>query len=146
MAKIDFVGGSTGWHRAKLIDTSIEHFKEWWLFGTDYTRHWMPTGLRLRPEHTDLTNYYIHLGVLGGVLLPIFLVMMIIISIRGLTQKFRTYGGTLPDNFALWCAACALVAHAVTFLSVSYFGQLYAMVFMLFGFAGGMIHNRVKAL
>src|SRR5262245_11042364 len=42
MARIDITGGSTGWHRAQLVRSSIEHLNEWWLSGTDYTRHWMP--------------------------------------------------------------------------------------------------------
>ena len=44
MARIDIAGGSTGYYRAQLIRSSIEHLHEWWSVGTDYTRHWMATG------------------------------------------------------------------------------------------------------
>src|SRR5262249_37069195 len=37
MARIDITGGSTGWYRAQLIRSSLEHFDEWWATGTDYT-------------------------------------------------------------------------------------------------------------
>ena len=36
ISRIDLVGGSTGWHRSRLIQSSIEHLSEWWLYGTDY--------------------------------------------------------------------------------------------------------------
>ena len=51
MARIDITGGSTGWHRARLISAAMEHFNEWWLTGTDYTRHWMPTGILANSDH-----------------------------------------------------------------------------------------------
>jgi hypothetical protein len=45
IARIDLTGNSTGWHRARLIESSMEHLSEWWFAGTDRTRHWMPTGV-----------------------------------------------------------------------------------------------------
>jgi hypothetical protein len=66
LAHIDLTGSSTGWHRARLIESTIEHFDEWWLGGTDYTRHWMPTGVSWSENHTDITNHYIQMGVIGG--------------------------------------------------------------------------------
>ena len=66
MARVPIVPGSTGWHRARLIQSAFEHLSEWWLAGTDYTRHWMPTGVSWSPDHTDITNHYIKMGVIGG--------------------------------------------------------------------------------
>ena len=63
IARIDIAGGSTGWHRAQLIRSSIEHLDEWWLAGTDYTRHWMPTGIYANEMHTDITNHVLAMGV-----------------------------------------------------------------------------------
>ena len=45
IARIDLTGSSTGYHRAALIDAAITHANEWWVGGTDHTRHWMPYGL-----------------------------------------------------------------------------------------------------
>lgn len=132
MALTDFVGGSTGWHRAKLIDASIEHIGEWWLTGTDYTRHWMPYGLPSVPQHTDLTNYYIHLGVLGG--LPLLLCFVFL-----LVKSFRIIGRRIQEmrvnqdagEFMLWCSGSALFAHSITFLSISYYDQMYVLFYLL---------------
>ena len=76
-ARIDLAGGSTGWHRARLISSAIEHIGEWWFIGTEYTRHWMPTGVSWSPNHTDITNHYILIGIRGGLILVILFVMII---------------------------------------------------------------------
>ena len=34
-----------------LIESALNHLKEWWLAGTDYTLHWMPTGVSWSAEH-----------------------------------------------------------------------------------------------
>ena len=50
MARIDITGGSTGYFRAQLIQSAINHLSEWWFAGTDYTRHWMLTGIAAQSE------------------------------------------------------------------------------------------------
>lgn len=129
ISKIDLSGGSTGWHRSFLIDTTIAHFSEWWLFGTDHTRHWMPMqGTAMSPTHTDITNYYIGFGVAGG-----FLAMVLILAAvaKCLAWVGTIYRSMLPerpnDAFMIWCYGAALFSHLVTGISVSYFDQ--SMVF-----------------
>jgi len=128
ISKIDISGGSTGWHRSFLIEQTIKHFDEWWLFGTDYTRHWMPKqGIAWSPNHTDITNYYIGFGVIGG-----FLAMALVIAKMGVCFKWvgeiirKNEEENLEsenDNFLIWCLGCSLFAHAVTGVSVAYFDQ-----------------------
>ena len=64
IGRIDLVGGSTGEHRSRLIQSAIEHLPEWWLAGTDYTRHWMPSGIESRAHryHQPLPGYKASLG------------------------------------------------------------------------------------
>jgi hypothetical protein len=125
ISKIDLSGGSTGWHRSFLIDTTIAHFGEWWLFGTDHTRHWMPDqGTAMSPTHTDITNYYIGFGVAGG-----FLAMLLILA--AVAKSFAwvgvIYRSMLPDRpndaFMIWCFGAALFSHLGTGISVAYFDQ-----------------------
>ena len=61
LARIDLVGGSTGWHRYHLVDKFFDYFHEWWLLGTPNTGHWGP-GLH------DVTNQFVAEGVSGGIL------------------------------------------------------------------------------
>ncbi|MEP4078159.1 hypothetical protein [Haloferula sp.] len=134
MTLMDFVGGSTGWHRARLIDAAYEHLGEWWFLGTDYTRDWMPYGLPEVPEHCDLTNYYILFGVVGGLPLMLSLVAILWKSIKLLVDRIsEVVDYDESQGFFLWCVASVLIAHSITFLSISYFDQIYVFFWMLIG-------------
>lgn len=140
MALMDFVGGSTGWHRAYLIDMAVKHLDEWWLFGTDVTKHWMPYALSPDGEHCDLTNYYIHLGVIGGLPLVISLIAIVWKCFRVVGASLTGEdGGDERDGFTRWCVGACLFAHAITFLSISYFDQMYVFYWMLVGGLSGFV-------
>jgi hypothetical protein len=143
MALLDLVGGSTGWHRAYLIDTALAHFDEWWLLGTDRTRHWMPYGLAAVPEHCDLTNYYVQLGVTGGIGLTALLGVVLWKSFKRVGLELDQCTENQPERcFASWCIGATLLAHALTFLSISYFDQIHVFFWGLVGGLTGMLTRR----
>ena len=117
MAKMDVFSGSTGFHRALLIDEALHHIDEWWLSGTKETKSW---GGHLE----DVTNQYINEGVYGGLL-------TMALYIRVVARSFKAVGSSvrilqrhdLKTAFCVWTLGAALFAHAITFLSVSYFDQ-----------------------
>jgi hypothetical protein len=131
LARIDLTGSSTGWHRAYLIETAFAHLSEWWLAGTDFTRHWMEYGVGWSENHIDITNYYLNMGVWGG--LPL---MFLFITI--LAKGFSFVGQSLhhatdlssDDQFMIWTLGASLFAHAATFLSVSYFDQSIVLLYL----------------
>jgi hypothetical protein len=124
LGRIDLTGGSTGWHRAALIESFLAHFHEWWAFGTDRTKHWMPNAAGPTTEHTDITNAYIGFAIVGG--LPALLLILAILwrafAWVGIAAGTRT-GVTSPLGFVAWCLGSALFAHATTSISVAYFDQ-----------------------
>lgn len=131
IARIDLAGGSTGWHRAKLIDSSIEHFGEWWFAGSDYTRHWMPTGVSWSPDHCDITNHYIYVGVIGG--FPALLAFILIIkrSFQFISQSLSNLRSINPDRtFYSWCLGATLFAHLVSMIGIGYFDQVLLAEFL----------------
>lgn len=140
MASIDLVGGSTGWHRAYLIDQGLKHFNEWWLWGSDYTRHWIASGVRWNPNHIDVTNYYLHMGVTGGVVVVISLIALIVSGFRLLyraIKNLRAAGDEL--EIVPWCVGAAITAHAISFISISYFDQMYIFFYVLIGFVPALV-------
>ena len=140
MASLDLVGGSTGWHRARLIDQSFVFLDEWWLWGSDYTRHWMSSGTRWNPNVVDMTNYYLHLGVTGGIGLSIILICFIGASFNMLGRRMQQMREVGSDNeIVLWCAGVALAAHAMSFVSISYFDQMYVFFYILVGSVPGLV-------
>jgi hypothetical protein len=124
LSRIDLTSGSTGYHRAALIDAFLSHFKEWWAFGTDHTKHWVPYIQGPTPEHTDITNAYIGYAVVAGLPALIFFLAILWRSFTYVGIEARkSYRGTSRDSFVAWCLGSALFAHATTNISVSYFDQ-----------------------
>lgn len=123
---IDLVGGSTSWHRAALIDAAWRHLDEWWLAGTDYTRHWLPYGVPWSQNHVDFTNHLIRMGIDGGIL-------QIIIFIVILKQAFTRVGEDIRRNherrFLVWTLGVMLLTHVVSFMSISYFDQSIVLLY-----------------
>lgn len=127
MARIDFVGGSTGWHRYIIFDTFISHFPDWFLTGNHTPGEW-------RWQMRDITNQYILEGLRGGILtLSIFLLVLI--------TCFRYIGGHLKASVSFasehtsyqwiaWLAGTGIFVHVVTFFGVSYFGQMIPLLFL----------------
>jgi len=146
MARIDLTGSSTGWFRSQLIRSSIEHLGEWWLAGTDYTRHWMATGIPANENHTDMTNHFLQQGVWGGLPLLILFVLM-------LRAAFRTVGSALVENehrapehrFLIWTLGAMLFGQLMNFWSISLFDQSIAFFYLLLASIGA-IHVSVAAV
>jgi hypothetical protein len=132
LARIDLAGGSTGWHRAYLIDMAFKHIDEWWLGGTDYTRHWMPTGVSWSEDHADITNHYLRFGTIGG--LPLMM-LLIGIFVRGFSYVGQTLMRLTESSsefcFLVWALGASLFAHAATCTSVSYFDQSSIFLYLI---------------
>ncbi|MCK9623050.1 MAG: O-antigen ligase family protein [Methylobacter sp.] len=139
ISHIDLTGSSTSWHRAALIDTALKHISEWWFAGTDFTRHWMVSGVQWSKDHVDITNYYLRMGVDGG--LPL---MFLFIAI--LTKGFSFVGqalqqaAALPSSsqFMIWALGASLFSHAATFISVSYFDQTFVFLYLTLAAISGV--------
>jgi hypothetical protein len=141
VARIDITGGSTGWHRAALIATTIAHFKEWWLVGTDITRHWMPTGVAWNERHTDLTNYYIAMGVWGGLLLMALFIAVITTGFAAVGRALKlSQNETFEDRFLIWTFGAILFGHVTTFFSVSYFDQSAVIFYLALAVIGSLVN------
>ena len=156
LARIDLTGSSTSWHRAYLIETAIAHFSEWWLVGTSYTRHWIPYGVPWSANHIDITNHYLRMGVDGG--LPLMLLFIAVLA-AGFSRVGRVMrqpdSPTSTPPFLTWVLGSSLFAHAATFLSVSYFDQSVAFLYMTLAAIGSTSiqesfvdaqHTRVTAM
>jgi hypothetical protein len=118
MARIDIFSGSTGYHRAYLIDQAISHFFDWWLVGVKSVASWGQDQL-----HGDITNEYIWQGINGGLLTMVLFITIIVVCFKivGRLQGDRD----LPTSVrrCAWALGAALFAHVLSYMSVSYFDQ-----------------------
>jgi hypothetical protein len=132
IGKLGHLIGGSGWHRSDLIDSFIHHFSEWWLIGTTYTRHWMPTGVLYSPDQTDITNQFIRVGVDGGMVTLILFIAVIVLCFRGVGQALKAAKNEpFAIRIILWAMGAALVAHIASFISVRYFDQIIVFWYLL---------------
>lgn len=139
---IDRIGdvlGGHGYHRSRLIDQAVRHIDEWWLLGTTYTAHWMPHVLPINPNMVDITNYYLRMGVDGGIITMILFILVVITafgSIGRCVEAFADANMPFTDTVTVWALGAALLGHASAFMSVSYFDQMVVFWYMLLGAIG----------
>lgn len=131
MARIDLTGSSTGWHRAELIRSAFDKLDEWWWVGTDFTRHWMPTGVSWNPDQADITNQYLYYGVWGGLPLMLLFIGILLLAFRYVGQTLRMrVDAPWEEQFMIWALGAALFSQALTCLSVAYFDQSVLFLYL----------------
>ncbi len=139
MARIDLSGGSKGWHRAQLIRTSIAHLDEWWLTGTDYTRHWMATGIPANDQHIDVTNHLLTMGINGGLPLLFIFCMMLVIAFNSVGRTLRQHNDAPTEHgFLIWTLGAILFGHVWNFFSISYFDQSIVFFYLILASIGAV--------
>ncbi len=128
IGRVNIFSGSTGFHRAYLIDRAIANFGDWWLIGTKDTAAWGPDYAHL----FDVTNQYISEGARGGLLTLLLFVLIIVCSFRGVGRAVRALENEPRRvQLCLWAMGAALLSHVVTFFGISYFDQNYVMWYLL---------------
>lgn len=128
----DPIGGA-GWHRAKLIDLAIERFSEWWLagYGGD-DPGWGPS---LGMGHTDITNYYLIIGVKYGILGVIAFCGMLTVGMI-MVIRFHNLAKQLLLRSWYWSLGSVLVASLIAFNGFTLFGQSMTLFYCVLGFIG----------
>jgi hypothetical protein len=121
MARVDVFSGSSGWHRAYLLDRCIANFSDWWLVGTTSTANWAGEEARL----FDVTNQYISEAAHGGLLTLVLFIVIIACCFGGIGRAVRASAGSgqRATSWCLWAMGAALLTHVVSFMSVAYFDQ-----------------------
>jgi hypothetical protein len=129
-AKICAIVGGGGWHRSYLIEQAFSHLNEWWLIGTTYTAHWMPYALDERSA--DITNQYLVEGVDGGLITMLLFILLVARGFQGVGIALRGMQDfPFHERLMVWSMGAALLGHAISFLSVSYFDQIIVFWYML---------------
>jgi len=117
--RVSLFSGSTGDHRATLIDQAFHHFFEWALLGTQNTYIWGPD-----QNSTDITNTYLFQGIEGGLLTMILFIWVMVRCYRGIGLTVSNMEKeSFSDKIAVWALGAALFSHTVNFFSIQYFDQ-----------------------
>lgn len=138
--RLSSITGGTGWFRSYLIDQTISHFNEWWLFGTTYTAHWAPSGevTPADPNMMDITNHYIVQGVSGGLLKLVLFLAIIVVSFKIIGRWFKSENADPSVGILVWAAGVSLFSHCLSFVSTTYFDQIVVVWYWLLAVIASM--------
>jgi hypothetical protein len=143
LARVDVVSGSTGYHRAVLIDRAFANLSDWWLVGTKSTEAWAD-----KNDHLfDVTNAYILQGANGGLLTMILFIATICIAYKAVGRTVRLGEIDRPGSPSLklvWALGAALLVHTASYISVSYFDQNFVTWLMLLAFIATLCHDSLR--
>jgi len=128
MARVNIIGGSTGYHRYLLIDRAITRFDEWALLGTQSTSHW---GLGLG----DITNQYILEGARGGLITLVFFMVLLIMAVKTV-GRYSLRSMPIKQQWLAWCLCVSILGHCLSFMGVSYFGQIMMLLYLTLAIVG----------
>jgi len=116
IAHIDLTGGSSGYHRAEIIDMFIRHFPDWWLIGVKDTGSW-------GWDIWDVQNQYVNVGETGGIAAFIFFIILISRCFSRIGRARRAVEDDPQEQWHLWFLGSALFANVAAFFGVNYFDQ-----------------------
>ncbi len=123
LAHIDLTGGSSGYHRAELIDQCIRHFSDWWLIGTRDAGTWTW-------DMWDVQDQYVQVAEAGGLAALVLFIVMLKRLYGSLGDARKLVQDSVPQQWAFWLLGSALFAHLTAFFGINYFDQARVNWFM----------------
>jgi len=114
--RVDLVGGSSGFHRFNLVDQTIQHFWDWWLFGVKDTYSW-------GPDLWDHANQYVAVATNSGLLPLAFFIAILVLGFKLAGRARRSREGSRRGSRFVWALSAALLAHLFAFFGISYVDQ-----------------------
>lgn len=116
IARIDLTGGSSGYHRALIVDQFIRHFWDWWLIGVKDTATW---GWDL----WDVQNQYVAAGESGGLIAFCFFVALIVRAYIRLGKARKLAEPDTQEEWLFWLVGCSLFSNSLAFIGANFFDQ-----------------------
>jgi hypothetical protein len=124
IARVDIVGGSSGYHRAMLMNDFILHFRDWWLMGTAENARWGNT-------MWDLCNQFVAEGQYGGLASLICFLGLIYFCFSKIGTARKSVEGDSNKEWYFWILGATLFSHVIGFFGISYFDQTRVSWFAL---------------
>jgi len=133
LARIDLVGGSTGYHRYLVIDMAVRYFDHWWLIGVR-TPNFMTAEIS-----NDITNQYVRDGLFGGMPSLCLLILTIVFGFKSVRKLCLLAGQDRGKLWFSWSLGVCLLQHTIIFLALTYFGQATTIWYLELAMIGSML-------
>ena len=116
IARVNVVGGSSGYHRYELVNQTILHFRDWWLLGAKDTEQW---GYLMH----DTANAFVDAAVTGGLLGLVLFIVILVRTFRCVGLARKAANGERQRQLRYWAWGSWLLATVVSFFGITYFDQ-----------------------
>lgn len=120
------IGGSSGYHRAVLVDNFVRHFDQWWMLGTHANPDW-------DYEMWDTSNEFVAQGQSGGVLTFACFLALIVRAFQALGGERNEASGQQRE-WTIWLIGVAVFANLLAFWGVSYWDQIQLLWLLVLAF------------
>lgn len=132
LARIDIFSGSTGWHRYKIIDATVNNFSKWWLIGENDVLSWGVWQMQ------DVTNQYILEALRGGLLTLVLFVVGIGVAFGLVGRALHQVENVPHKRILVWAIGASLFVQVSIYFAVSYFGQIIMLWYLNLAMAGSL--------
>jgi hypothetical protein len=135
--------GGAGYHRARLIDSAIQHFDEWWAVGyRGLDPGWLPISAI---TFTDVTSMFLLNGTQYGILGIVTFCGMLICAMR---EMIRLHNCSTDPGLRSWAWALGSTVLIVIFACVgsNIRGQVQLLFYVILGMIGSSSNLRPKVV
>jgi len=132
--------GGAGYHRARLIDSAIQDFDEWWLVGY----RGLDPGWTARSS-TDVCSMFILNGVRYGILGIIAFSAMLICGMRDMVLLHNSSKDPILRSWA-WALGSALLLVIFASIGSNIRGQVQFLFYVILGMTGSSSNLRPKVV
>jgi hypothetical protein len=125
---VDVIAGSSGYHRAMIIDQCVRHFGDWWLIGVKSSKDW-------GWDMWDQANQFVADAENGGLATLVCSILILSRCFGRLGTARRLSGGKRNKESLFWLLGATLFSYIVAFFGLSFTDQLafswYALLAMI---------------
>jgi hypothetical protein len=140
--RVDVIGGSSGYHRATLVNVFITHFGDWWLMGTTENARW---GFNM----WDMCNQFVAEGQVGGLATFLCFLALVCICFSRIGTARKAVEGDRDKEWYFWFFGAALFSHVIGFFGISYFDQTrfswFALLVMIVTATAAYLPEKVRS-
>lgn len=125
------ISSSTGYHRFRLFDAFVHHWRDWILMGVSGTGHWG------RQMH-DTTSYILAQGMHGGIITLVLFGVMMTLAFSQCGQILKSVEPHRSTRIFAWGLAVAVLGHLAMMNAVSYYDQVLLVFFLTLAAVGSL--------
>jgi hypothetical protein len=116
LARVGVVGGSSGFHRAMLVDTCIRRFSDWWLLGANNNQNW-------GWDMWDTQNEFVAEALRGGLAAVTLFTMIVVRTLGRIGIARKSVDRDFRQSWSMWLLGVMIATHVVAFFGSDYFDQ-----------------------